>query len=155
MNSPELRMRHEPRWLAGGLAIMVGTAILCCALIGADDRPISDNRMQQALAILAAVMLIAAAEFPFREYVFTPSRARGWYWFRWHESVLPKSVIVVADEGAILLADAQTGRVLLRVTREFTRSGKLAEQLESFYRSHGKLAEEVPAACLEYGNHLW
>jgi hypothetical protein len=96
--------------------------------------------MQQALAILAAVTLIAAAEFPFREYVFTPSRARGWYWFRWHESVLPQHVLVVACGGAVLLADAQTGHVLLRVTREFTRAGKLAEQLESFYRSHGNLA---------------
>jgi hypothetical protein len=140
MDSSELRIRHETKWLATGLAIMVGTALLCGVLIVADDRAMSDDRMQQALAVFAAFMILAAVEFPFREYVFTSSRARAWYWFRWHETELPRTVAVSVLDGGVALADPQTGGVLLRVTREFTRSGKLAEQLASFYRAHGKLA---------------
>ena len=94
--------------------------------------------MQQIIAVLAGMMILGAIEFPFREYVFTPSVARAWYWFQWHESALPPRVVVFLDSFAVLLADAETGRILLRVTREFTRAGELAHTLEHFYRSHGR-----------------
>jgi len=119
---------------------MLGVAVFCGVLIVADDQPFVDDPMQQALALLGVFMAAGAAEFPFREYVFTPSTARAWYWFRWHATELPSRVAVAGNYFTAVLTDPETGKVLLRLTREFTHGGRVVPIIESFYRDQGRLA---------------
>ena len=138
----ELRIRHSRGWLIGGLAIMLGTAALCAALIFASDKPIAKDWHQQATLLLCVGMIAAALEYPFREYVLLPFRTSAWYWFRWHETALPSRVIVYVEDFGVYIADASDGRVILRITREFTRGGKLAETIQAFYEEHRRLADD-------------
>lgn len=110
------------------------------ALIAADDDPFATDRLQQGVALLGAFMIVGVIEFRFKKYVFRPDSAAAWYWFRWHSVNLPARVAVVPlTDATIALADAGSGRILLRITREFTRDGQVVADIENFYRKHARL----------------
>jgi hypothetical protein len=136
----ELSLRHSATWLIVGITVMLGTALISFSLIVADEEPFVTDHWQQGVAVLGAFMVIGAIEFRFKKYVFRPDSAAAWYWFHWHHIDLPALVDVVPmTDHAVALADAESGRILLRITREFTRDGQVLFDIKNFYRQHARL----------------
>lgn len=85
--------------------------------------------------------LAASLEFPWRKIVLTEDVVRERLWFHWRTHDLPYRVMVGRDNrGRIVVAEAPTGRIVVRFIREFGRPAAIERQLLEFFEASGRLA---------------
>jgi hypothetical protein len=85
--------------------------------------------------------LVAAMDYPFKKVVLGRDFIGQHSWFRWRRRRLPSRVKVFRFGGRVVLADAESGRVLVVLARDFGPARRVEDALKEQLRKSGRLAE--------------
>ena len=96
---------------------------------------------QWALAILSLVFLAAAVELPMKSLALADGILRKRDWFMTRKLQMPAKMAVALDfKGRVTIRDAQSGKSVAIVTREFGAPERVMEVVTSELRESHRLA---------------
>jgi len=93
---------------------------------------------------MAAVLIVGAVEYLQRVFVFYPDQVRIRILWFWRTVKLPPRIdIGITARREVVLTEVANGRRVLRIPRDYTRSGKLAPELVTYYQGWQRFGDEV------------
>lgn len=134
MNRPTLLLvTASRRW-------KIGTGALAAAMATLGVLAVSSGELRRPVEMLGGWMalivpVLAVLEVLSRSYEFGSANVRYRDLLGWHERQIPLNLRMdLSIKNVITIKDADTGKLVVTITREYTRGGKLLEQLADFYR---------------------
>ena len=134
-------LKPTPAWKIGGPAFLLGCSGLMFASLDGHLSPGGWSLQEWIVSLLGTFFLVAAIELPTRSLVLDGGllRKRGWFVERSRE--MPLHMAVVRDfKGRVTIVDAQNGRPVATLTREFGVADRLDEVITHELRQMGRLS---------------
>ena len=135
-----LTLAPSAGWKAGYVALLLFLAAL---LLGDAPWRWPPREWTMSLWVAGALgfsCLVAAVDYPFKKVVLGRDFIGQHSWFRWRRRRLPSRVKIFRLGGRVVLADAESGRVLVVLARDFGPARRVEDALKEQLRKSGRLA---------------